>query len=121
MPPEERPHAAAARWWVAALALWMLLLLGVSARAALWPRVHSLYPTYATAGTDWVSGHDLYYRERPKELRLDQYRYSPLVAVLLTPWHFLPERLGGILWRLVNAGVFLGGLAWWLRAAAPRS
>ena len=27
----------------------------------------------------------------------------------------LNERLGNGLWRLVNAGVFLGGLWWWLR------
>jgi hypothetical protein len=99
--------------------LWAGVLLVVCVRAAVWPRVHSLYLTYATAGADWVAGADLYYRDRPAELRLDQYRYSPLVAVLLTPFHLLPERAGGVLWRLLNGGVFLAGVAWWLRAAAP--
>jgi hypothetical protein len=106
--------------WVAlAVVAWGVVLAFVCVRSVFWPRVHSLFPTYATAGADWIAGNDLYYRDRPADLHIDQYRYSPLVAVLLAPFSLLPEQLGGVLWRLLNTGVFLGGWIWWLRAAAP--
>jgi hypothetical protein len=83
-----------------------------------WPRVHSLYPTYAAAGGDWLAGASLYYHdERPPYL--DQYRYSPLVSAFLVPFHLLPERAGGVVWRLLNAGVFLAAFGWWARSAVP--
>jgi hypothetical protein len=107
------------RWTRAAVAVWLALLAVIGARSALQPRSHSLYPTYATAGGDWVAGTTLYRTQW--EPHLDQYRYSPLVAVTLVPFHYLPERLGGVLWRLLNAGVLLGAFAWWLRDAAPKS
>jgi hypothetical protein len=102
------------RW---AVLVWSVLLLALGARAALQPRQRSLYPTWTTAGGDWLAGADLY-RSR-FDPPLDQFRYSPPVAALLAPWHLLPEHLGAVLWRLLNAGVFLGGFAWWLKAAAP--
>ncbi len=105
-------------WLVLAAEVWLLVLLIVCLRAIFWPRVHSLYQTYAAAGGDWLAGTSLYYHEH-RPAYLDQYRYSPLVSALLVPFHLLPERLGGVLWRLVNAGVFLFGLGWWTRSAAP--
>src|SRR5262249_28676335 len=51
----------------------------------------------------------------------DCYRYSPLIAAALTPLTFLPEELGGILWRLLNAGVLVAGLLWWCRSGLPRT
>src|SRR5262249_25652990 len=42
------------------------------------------------------------------------YRYSPIVAIGFAPWSLLPDRPAGVLWRWLNAGVFVGGLAvWW--------
>src|SRR5213078_229023 len=35
-------------------------------------------------------------------------------------WSLLPDRLAGIVWRGLNAGVFLGGLAMWCRWQRPR-
>ena len=113
-----RPRAVSA-WVVAAILAWGLVVAFVCVRSVFWPRVHSLYPTYAAAGADWLAGKDLYYRDRPAELHLDQYRYSPLVAALLAPFSLLPEQVGGVLWRLLNVGLFLGGWICWLRAAAP--
>jgi hypothetical protein len=40
--------------------------------------------------------------------------------VLLVPFHHLPLRLGGVVWRLLNAAALLGGFAWWLRTAPVR-
>jgi hypothetical protein len=105
------------RWARGAVAVWLTILVGVGARSALQPRSHSLYPTYAAAGGDWAAGAPLYRVQW--EPHLDQYRYSPLVAVTLVPFHYLPERLGNVLWRLLNAGALLGAFAWWLRRAAP--
>jgi hypothetical protein len=105
-------------WVVTAAEVWLLVLLVVCVRAVFWPRVHSLYPTYAAAGGDWLAGASTYYHgERPAYF--DQYRYSPLVSALLVPFHLLPERAGGVLWRLLNAAVFLGGVGWWARSAVP--
>jgi hypothetical protein len=105
-------------WLVLAAEVWLLVLLVVCVRAVFWPRVHSLYQTYAAAGGDWLAGKILYYHEQ-RPSYLDQYRYSPLVSALLVPFSLLPERLGGVLWRLLNAGVFLAGLGWWVRSAVP--
>jgi len=50
---------------------------------------------------------------------LDRYRYSPAVAALFAPFSLLPDRVGGCLWRLLNAAIFLGGFAWWCAAVLP--
>src|SRR4051812_26614872 len=114
--PRVRSWDPWARWAVGA---WLAVLLVVCGQALLRPRFRSLYPTYAAAGRDWLAGRTLYRDHwEPYE---DQFRYSPLVAALLVPFHLLPEGPGAALWRLVNAGALLGGLGWWLRAAAPRA
>jgi hypothetical protein len=59
------------------------------------------------------------YRRTGQDGVLDTFRYTPFIAATLAPWSLLPERLGGILWRLVNSGVYVGGAWWLLRAAAP--
>jgi hypothetical protein len=107
-------------WARAALIAWSLALLIVCTRAVLAPRSHSLWFTYQTAGADWAAGRDLYLHETSAASGLDHFRYSPLVAAFLAPWSRLPEPVGGALWRLLGAAVFLGGWGWWLRAAAPR-
>jgi hypothetical protein len=112
-------HLRRADPWVRlAVAAWLIVLAAICGRCGLRPRSHTLYTTWAGAGHDWVIGRDLY--RNTWEWHQDQFRYSPLVAVILVPFSYLPEGLGGVVWRLLNAAVLLGGFAWWLRAAAPR-
>ncbi len=105
-------------WGQLALLVWTLVLLVVCVRTAIQPRTRSLFFTWASAGADWINGQNLYFHD-DWPTYLDQFRYSPLVAVSFTPLSLLNERLGNGLWRLVNAGVFLGGLWWWLRNVLP--
>jgi len=51
--------------------------------------------------------------------QLDNFRYSPLAAVLFAPWSALSDRVGGVLWRLVSAGLYFSGMAWWARTVLP--
>jgi hypothetical protein len=68
-----------------------------------------------------LTGDDLYCQGKPLPGDLDCYRYSPLTAALLTPLTFVPDNVGGVLWRLLNAGVLTGSLFWCCRAVFPNS
>lgn len=104
-------------WTRLAVGLWTVIVLALCIRGVVQPTSHNLYPTFARAGAEWLTRGVVYHDHwRPP---YDQYRYSPTITALLAPLGLLPAWLGGVLWRLLNAGVFLGGLAWWLRHAAP--
>jgi hypothetical protein len=107
-------------WRRLALFLWILVLVVICLRCALSSTSHSLYPTFANAARNWRMQSDLYAPAAPKASGLDCYRYSPLIAAALTPLCLLPDSLGGILWRLVNAGVLVAALAWWCGTGLPR-
>lgn len=104
-------------WGQLALLVWTSVLLVVCVRTAIQPRTRSLFYTWASAGANWVGGQNLYYHDDWTDL--DQFRYSPLVAVSFAPLALLNERVGNVLWRLFDGGVFLGGLWWWLRTVLP--
>jgi len=101
-------------WVYVAATLWALILVVVCCRVIVSPYGSSVYPIYADAARNWLAGLDLYGEG-------SGYRYSPLVAILLVPLSLVPDVLGGVLWRLLNAGTFLGALAWWSRSALPVS
>jgi hypothetical protein len=111
------PNTPGRAWVRLAVGVWLLVLLAVCVRSAVQPRKRSLYPTWSGVGADWLAGRDSY----RKQLLPGQegYRYCPPVTAMLVPLYWSPERIGNVLWRLLNAGVLLGGLAWWLRRAAP--
>lgn len=89
-----------------ACSAWAIAIVVLAILAFLSPTNHSVYPIFARAGTDWLASADLYrHTDEP-------YRYSPLVATLFVPLSLLPASIGGVLWRALNAGVFLAALAW---------
>jgi hypothetical protein len=98
--------------------VWITLTVLMCTRTALWPKRNSVYPIFADAGHGWLAGTDLY-DQHFWELQIDQYRYSPLVAAFFVPFGLLPDRLGGVLWRLLNAGIFFGGVIAYYRAVFP--
>jgi Glycosyltransferase family 87 len=105
--------------WVTRLALgsWALVILIVGVRVLLMPRSMTVYPIFAEAARNWWAGVDLYLLVPG----LDIYRYSPFVTVLFTPFSWFPDRLGGLVWRLLNGAVYLGAFSWWLRTLLPQA
>jgi Glycosyltransferase family 87 len=106
------------RWRTLAVLVWATVLIAVCTRAFLTPHTKSIYPILSLAARNWLVGADLYGQLAPG---LDRFRYSPLVAALLVPFSLLPDGLGAALWRLLNAAVYLGAFAWWIRALLPSS
>ncbi len=109
-------RAALARRLV--VSLWVVLLLLIALRAALWPTRNSVYPIYSHAGQRWVAGENLY-DDHFLLVGLDQYRYSPTVTTFFVPLSLLPDAAGGVLWRLLNIVVFFGGAILFLRDLSP--
>ncbi len=109
--------AALGYWGRCAAVAWTIAFVAISIRVMLSkPRTHNDYLTFANTARHWVAGKGLY-RQCDEDGFYDDFRYSPLVACSLVPISFLPDRLGSIAWRLVNLGIFLGGLYWWGRRA----
>jgi hypothetical protein len=105
--------------WV--IGLWAAALAGILVRLLLLPHgAHTLFPIYHDAGRHWVRGVDLY-PEQVQGAGFALYRYSPTVAVGLTPFSPLPQKLADLLWRLLNAAALLGGALWAARAVASRA
>lgn len=102
------------RWQRLALAVWAAILVVLSIRGLLNARENSVYPIYAGAARNFLDGTELY------TARMSPYRYSPLVAALFVPFSLLSDPVGGVLWRLLNAAVYLGSFAWWCRVVLPR-
>jgi hypothetical protein len=110
MPPDLKSSTELRnRWEILALCVWLAFFAGIVARLT-WQRGKGdVYPIFVSAAHHWGLGEDLY---GPSEGR-DVYRYSPIVAASFTPLALLPDRLGTVLWRLLNASIFLAALCWW--------
>ncbi len=93
--------------------VWVGLAVAFAVLAFFNPYSHSVYPIYAPAPRRWWLGQDIYVR------LVDFYRYSPLFAILLTPFAVLPDCWGGSLWKAFNIGVYALGLAAALRHLFP--
>lgn len=89
-------------------ALWVTTLLIVCCRVALAYPQHDVFVTYVDGGRRWLDSQPLYTTTRG-------FVYSPLIAACFAPFSLLPERLGAVLWRLLNAAVFCWAIAWWLK------
>jgi hypothetical protein len=87
--------------------VWVVLVLAVLGRVAIAPaRSHTVVPIYLAAAERFDRGACLY---DPVD-GLDMYLYPPEFAAALVPLTWVPEKIAGILWRLVGAGLFLAGL-----------
>jgi hypothetical protein len=100
---------------VAAVVVWATVLLVIGVHAFLYPRTHSIFPFYSFGSHAFWEGHDLYHGSGLD----DEFQNGPLFAVAVSPLAYLPERWGNMLWKLLNAGIFLAALALWLRCALP--
>jgi hypothetical protein len=118
MRPERWTYLPSDHWTRLAVVLWAVLVLVVCVRSAVQPRSHSLVPTYAAAGADWLAGVDAY-RSHGRSADLDLYRYPPPTTALLVPWAFLPDAVAGVLWRLLGTAALLAAFAWWQRVVLP--
>jgi Glycosyltransferase family 87 len=96
-------------WERLAWVIWAIILTVITLRGWFSPS-NSVYPIYAQAARNWLTGNDLYLT------RGSPYRYSPPVAVMFVPLSFLGDSLGGTAWRLINFVSYLGGLCWFLHA-----
>jgi glycosyl transferase family 87 len=85
--------------------LWVVLLCLLVARycAGGVQRVYA-FNDYVLAGRHWIRSEFLYGNWRG-------FIYSPIVAAFFAPLSILPPALAYLLWLLLNASVFLGGLA----------
>jgi hypothetical protein len=101
-----------------ALVVWAVLLAVIGVRVLLKPHANSVAPTFTHAGENWRLGRDLYAIPDPG---YDLFRYSPPVAVGFIPFSYLPDGIGGVLWRGLNAAAFLTALAAWCGLAGLRS
>jgi hypothetical protein len=91
-------------WLAFAWLTWAVLAAVFAVIAFFHPYAHTVYPIYAPAARRWWTGEDIYVR------LLDYYRYSPLFAILITPFTLLPDCWGGSLWKAFNIGVYAAGL-----------
>jgi hypothetical protein len=94
---------------VLTIGLWVAVLLGICIRVGLFPHSHDVFQTYVDAGGKWATAKPLYSYTRG-------FVYSPLVAAFFALFSWLPISVGSVLWRLLDAGVFVGAIFWWLKA-----
>lgn len=89
------------------LNLWLVLGIAVSVRTYLKPASHTNFPVYAGGSVHWWNDEPVY----ASYAQFDLFRYSPLFAIVVTPFEKLGLRAGGILWHWFNL-VVAGWGAW---------
>jgi hypothetical protein len=62
------------------------------------------FDTYDLAGSNWLHGENIYSQWMG-------FVYSPVIAAFFASFAWLPASLANILWRILNAGLFLSGVA----------
>src|SRR6266478_2081502 len=92
----------------AALALWFVCVIVVCVRIYQRPGLHSVFPAYRNAGAAWIQQAEIYGTAGSAFL------YSPLIAVLYSPFALIPANISEVLWRLL-LGVTLP-LSLWFNA-----
>lgn len=96
---------------------WVVAVLVVCVRSALYPETRTVFPTYLSAGQHWQAGESLYDLKGPFH---NAFRYSPLAAAFFTPFGMLSKPMANIAWRILGGALLAGGLLWWLKVVVPR-
>ena len=90
-------------WNVGAIAVWIIIFLGLAIRTLANPNRATAFTVYRLAGIHWLSGQHLYGDWRG-------FVYSPLAAVFFTPFALLPPGWGNLCWTWLSAAIFLLGV-----------
>ena len=101
-----------------AIILWVICAAIVSVRAYLKPYNHSVYHIYSHAVSNWCNGISTYQLEPSEGIPRDVYRYCPPATILIMPFYYLGDSLGGVVWRLIGLAFFLYGFYRWFRSVA---
>ncbi len=94
--------------------VWIAILIAISIRAGLQPHRQTVQDVFLYAAHDFSVGRSIYTSHHY------DYRYSPAFAVSMIPLAKLPDRASAVVWRLLNAAVFLAALFWCCRLGIPR-
>ena len=84
--------------------VWTGVLLVLILRPLLVSYRGTSFDTYHLAGSNWLHGENIYSQWMG-------FVYSPVIAAFFASFAWLPASLANILWRILNAGLFLGGVA----------
>ena len=87
-------------WWRGVAFAWALVFLVIAGRVWLRPERNTVFRVFRLAGERWLASANPY-------ANVGEFLYSPLVAAGFAPFALLPPGLGGLLWRALNAAVFL--------------
>jgi hypothetical protein len=90
-------------WNTCAWIIWVAVLIVLALRPLVSHRGTS-FDTYRLAGSHWLHGESIYSHWMG-------FVYSPVVAAFFAPFSWMPVIFANILWRLLNSGLLLGGLA----------
>ncbi|HTD15268.1 MAG TPA: glycosyltransferase family 87 protein [Chthoniobacterales bacterium] len=90
-------------WNIGALAVWIVILLGLAIRTLANPNRATAFAVYRLAGIHWLNAQHLYGDWRG-------FVYSPLAAVFFTPFGLLPPGWGNLCWTWLNSAIFLLGV-----------
>lgn len=117
---EQQRNSNAKDWSVvlnfrSVLMIWLILGAAVSLRTFLRPNSHTVFPIFSASAQHWWDDRPLYELYLP----LDRFRYPPLFAVFVTPFHILGLSLGGIVWSWLSLAVLAVGLWHYVRDVIP--
>ncbi|MBV9733774.1 MAG: DUF2029 domain-containing protein [Verrucomicrobia bacterium] len=90
-------------WNIGALAVWIIILLGLAVRTLANPNRATAFTVYRLAGIHWLNAQHLYGDWRG-------FVYSPLAAVFFTPFGLLLPGWGNLCWTWFSAAIFLLGV-----------
>jgi hypothetical protein len=102
-PTTEMP-ARRSVWIVAAWIAWSMVLVILVLRPLLASHRGTSFDTYQLAGLHWLHGEGIY-------TQWMGFVYSPLMAAFFAPFACIPGPIANIIWRLLNAGALLAGMA----------